>query len=97
MALAMVALWLCPVHWGVRFLLMLVTVAGGIKIFLPSRQSTSITFCEDESWLLLLVVLAIKPVHGRTRFAIAWRDSLSACDFSALHIRLALTPAYQLQ
>jgi len=113
--LALVALWLCPVHWGIRMLLILVTIAGGIKIFLPSRQYTSIAFCEDNSWLLvensrlfygrlssgcyrsmLLVVLAIKPAQGPLRYAIAWRDSLSASEFSALHIRLALTAEHQL-
>ena len=96
-------------------LLMLITLIGGIKIFLPTRQCLSIALCEDGSWLLvkkphhytgqlcsgcyrsmLLVVLAIKPDHGLPQYAVVWRDSLPARDFSALHIRLALTPVHQL-
>lgn len=94
---------------------MLITVIGGLKIFLPTRQSASLAFCEDNSWLfvensqpyfgqlssgsyrsMLLVVVAIKPEQGWTQHAIVWRDSVSAVDFSALHIRLALTPTHQL-
>lgn len=116
LTLSLVALWQCPVHWGVRVLLMFVTAAGGITIYLPSRQSASIALCEDDSWLLvenshhttgqlssgcyrsmLLIVLAIKPAIGLPQYAVVWRDSVSESDFSALHIKLALTPVQQLQ
>lgn len=46
---------------------------------------------------MLLVVLAIKPDQGFPQYAVIWRDSVSAWDFSALHIRLALTPIQQLR
>ena len=96
-------------------LLVFITLTGGTKIYLASRQSTTVALCEDNSWLLiensrqytgqlgsgcyrsmLLVVLAIKPANGLRRYAVVWRDSLSASDFSALHIRLSLTPAHHL-
>jgi len=104
------------VHWLTRSLLILITLIGGITIFLPSRQCTSIALREDNTWLLdenmhqyagqlgsgcyrsmLLVVLVIKPPDGLRRHAVVWRDSLPASDFSALHIRLALTPTTHLR
>ncbi len=113
--LALVALWQCPLHWGTRLLLLLITFIGGTKIYLFSPQCESIALCEDDSWLLienshqfagplcsgcyrsiLLVVLAIKPMHGLPQYAVIWRDSLPVKDFSALHIKLALTPAHHL-
>lgn len=46
---------------------------------------------------LMLIVVAIKPSQGRTQHAVVWRDSVQPEVFSALHIRLALTSAHQLQ
>ena len=45
---------------------------------------------------LLLIVVAIKTSQGKVHHAVVWRDALSPTDFSALHIRLALTPRHQL-
>jgi len=112
----LIALCLCPVHWGIRIVLVCITVAGGIVNFLATCQNSALALCEDDSWLfaeksqqfhgvlasgsyrsMLLIVLTIKPTQGRCRHAVIWRDSVSATQFSALHIRLALTPSQQLQ
>jgi len=114
--LALIALWQCPVHWAARVLLILLTLVGGVAIFLSSCKNTTIALCEDDSWLLvenshqssgqlgngcyrsmLLIVLAIKSAQAQPRFVVVWRDSVSAYDFSALHIRLTLTSASQLR
>ncbi len=49
--------------------------------------------CYRSTWL---VVVAIKPECERTQYVAVWRDSVSPTQFSALHIKLALTPASQL-
>ncbi len=44
----------------------------------------------------LLVVVAIKPDKGATRFAVIWRDSVPPTDFSFVQMRLAMVSTQQL-
>lgn len=113
---ALVALSLCPVDMLFRFTLIILTTTGSIAIYLPTRKTRSLAWCENDTWLyfdgetnhngstatgsyrsLAVVVVAIKSDTGRKSHAVVWCDSVSREIFSALHLRLALTTADQLQ
>lgn len=48
--LALIALSLCPLHWIILGLVMLITAVGGILIYLSACHTATLAWCTDESW-----------------------------------------------